>query len=404
MGGSWIRFLSLAIAIGPSFGLFAQDSVISREELGALGSQALRIVGESGARSLPPNVESVRLRIGEYAAARVEEPPETARSTTPEGNMKVQLPVRIKGTNNEGESLSLRPVVEVAGGGLRLLSGSGFRGQLHLGLEDESRPAQSLPLGRSIQMLVTGAADSITPSAVSLDHTNLPFSTVEILARNPADDVQVRIRSDFDPEGIELTIPVVRPVLTIRASPRKIQGYGLETADLVVRAEGAPSEDVPTVVLFSESARPEPPTISLDPATGTATATIRSSGIGLATVTAEVEGLDEAAETIQFVFPWAFAIAALAGGLVGGLYVFLRKRTDETKRIRAGGMAWHLLLGSCAGFLGAVAYSVGLNLLPAGLHPAATVGEALVFVTAGLCAAASEGLVGKLPGASVAKG
>lgn len=404
MGTSLIRFLSLAVVIGPSIGLFAQDSVISREKLGALNSQALRIVGDSGTRSLPPGIESVRLRAGEYAAARVEATPETATSRTPAGNTRVQLPIRIMGMNAAGESLSLRPVVEVAGGGLRLVSGSGFRGRLHLGLEDENRPTQSLSLGRSIQMLVTGAADSITPSEVSLDHTNLPFSIVEILARNPGDDVQVRIRPDFDPEGIELAVPVVRPVLTIRASPKRIQGYGLETADLVVRAEGAPSANVPTVILYSENARPEPATISLDPATGTATATVRSSGIGLATVTAEIEGLDKAAETLQFVFPWAFVIASLAGGLVGGLYVFLRRRTDGTKRVRAGGLAWHLLLGSCAGFLGSVAYSVGLNLLPGGLHPAATVGEALVFVTAGLCAAASEGLVGKLLGASVASG
>ncbi len=89
---------------------------------------------------------------------------------------------------------------------------------------------------------------------------------------------------------------------------------------------------------------------------------------------------------------------------MGGLYQFIRKKSDEAKRINASGLAWHLVLGACAGFLGSVAYSVGLNLLPVGLHPAATVGEALVFVTAGLCAAGSGTLVGKLPGSSTAEG
>ncbi len=57
----------------------------------------------------------------------------------------MQLPVRIVGTNAQGETLTLRPVVEVSGGGLRLLSGSGFSGQIHIGLEDEERPTQTRP-------------------------------------------------------------------------------------------------------------------------------------------------------------------------------------------------------------------------------------------------------------------
>ncbi len=399
-----MRLLVLTAFIGSFHLLLAQGLTVTRDKLGAEASELLHIIDSTGGHDLPPNIESVRLRAGQYAAARLSETPAEATSKTEDGNVRMQLPVRIVGTNAQGETLTLRPVVEVSGGGLRLLSGSGFSGQIHIGLEDEERPTQTRPLGRSIQMLVTGAADSITPSTVSLDHTNLPFQTVDIAARSPSNDVQVHIRSDFDPAGIELSVPVVRPVLSVRASPRTIQGFGLETAELVVAARGAPGDRLPSVTLSSEKSRPEPPVVAIDPATGSGTATVRSSGVGAATVTAEAEGLQSTTETITFVFPWAFAIAALVGGLVGGLYQFIRKKSDEAKRINASGLAWHLVLGACAGFLGSVAYSVGLNLLPVGLHPAATVGEALVFVTAGLCAAGSGTLVGKLPGSSTAEG
>ncbi len=75
-------------------------------------------------------------------------------------------------------------------------------------------------------MLVTGAADSITPSTVSLDHTNLPFQTVDIAARSPSNDVQVHIRSDFDPAGIELSVPVVRPVLSVGRRRGRFKALG----------------------------------------------------------------------------------------------------------------------------------------------------------------------------------
>jgi len=376
--------------------LQAQPSIrVTREAIEAASTSQLKVLSRTGIRTVPSHVESVQMQRGEYAAAHLDE---ALTSTSVGDSVRWQFPIRIIGTNSEGESLSLRPVVEVGGGGLRMISGSGeFGGQIHVGLEDERQPAQSRPLGRMIQMLVTGEAESIAPSAVAINHTNLPFLPVEIKARNPSDVITVRVRPEFDPEGINLPVPVVRPKLTVRASPRTIQGYGLETADLVIRVQGGPPNSSNVVTLVSEQSKPQPSIVAIDTETGTANAVVRSIGIGSATVVAEGDGLLSAAEQIEFAFPWAFMISATAGGIVGGLVRFILLKARQVQKIHYVALLWHLVLGVGAGFLFAVAYAVGVNLFE-NVHPDAKVGEALVFFIAGIGAVRSGRLVGKLPG------
>ncbi len=364
---------------------------ITREGIGAKPADDVRVLSRTGVRRVPAAVESLQLRRGEYAAAKLDEP---VKSTQIGDDMKWQFPIRIVGSNAQGESLSVRPVALLGGGGLVLISSAGvYGGQIHVGLEDERQPTQSRPLGRGIQILLTGA-DSIEPSSVAIDHTNLPFQIVEIKARNPSDEITVRLRPDFDPEGIELPVPVVRPELSILASPSSIQGYGLETADLTVRVVGG-APDGSEVVLVSANSKPEPAVVRIPGATGSASAVVRSIGLGRATIAAEGLGVSASGE-IEFAFPWAFVLSATAGGIIGGLIRFIQLKMKQAEKIRVVPLMWHLVFGVAAGFLVAVACAVGVNLFE-GIRPVATVGEALVLFSSGLGAAMSGPLVGKLP-------
>ena len=357
------RLVAAAWIVGCAFSAvsFAQDVEVRRRELGA---DKVQVLEQGGLRTLPADVTAVSLRRGEFAVAR-DGQVATPRVTATE--IRYQLPIRMIGADATGERVRLRPVVEVGGGGLRYRSPTdGFSARVLLGLEDEDEPARSRPLGRTVRLLVTAEADSTTPESISIDHSNLPFATVEIVALRPGDSVRLRVQPDFDPDGVELSIPVVRPELTLRVSPQRIQGFGLETADLTIRVEGAATAGSLAVTLSSDRSRPEPPVVELDPS-GAATALIRSNGVGTARVVAEGEPLKAADAAIEFAFPWAFAIAALAGGLVGGLIRFLKLKFKDKAKIELVPLIWHVLLGVLIGFVTTAAFSVGINLLS--IHP-----------------------------------
>lgn len=369
--------------------LHAQRIPVDRSLLRA---NDVRILSRTGIRTLPRSIQVAQLSPGEYLIARVGDTATVRASTATE--IRWDLPLRMVGADGTGQRLTLRPVVEVGGGGLRMTpEKGGFAGEILIGIEDEEHPEESRPLGRTIRVLVTANADTTTPNGVSIDHTNLPFVSVRIVALRPGDSVRVRLRPEFDPTGIDLALPVVRPDLSLRASPEQIQGFGLETATLSIRADGIAITDSLAVTLSSNRSRPEPTIVWLG-ASGVTTALIRSSGIDTAIVRAEAAGMQPASVMLLFVTPWAFVIAALSGGLVGGVIRYITLKTQRVEKILFVPLLVHVLLGVLAGFVTAVAYAVGINLL--NVHPTATVGEALVFVIAALGAVTSGTLVSRI--------
>ena len=375
--------LSLLLVSTP---LFAQQ--VLRIDPRTLGMENIRLISPAReAIAVQSAAANVSLRTNEFLIGRSETPiqhillNDTARFT---------LPYKIVGADRSGALVKLSPVIEVGGGGFRFDPNlDAFVGNLFIGLQDELKPEQASPLARAVRMLVTAAADSVGPASVLVNHTNLPFLPVEIVVRRPEETVSVRLRPEFDAVGMELAVPVRRPSLRIEVSPPNIQGLGLETADVTVSAQGAAINGPITVRLSSSGARPEPPTLMLE-GSGTASATIRSRGLGSAELTASSDILQSATATVNFEAPWGFAIAAIAGGLVGGFLRFLMPLIGTTKKLRPRELALQVALGSLAGILTASAYAVGLNFLD--VSPSAVVGEALVFTIAALGALASSTL------------
>jgi hypothetical protein len=93
---------------------------------------------------------------------------------------------------------------------------------------------------------------------------------------------------------------------------------------------------------------------------GSGTVRLRSSGTGEALLRATAPGLGDATTTIVFVWPWVFLLAALTGGVFGGVAAAAQER-------RGGGTApWgaSALKGLFVGVLAALAwYTLGVNLL-----------------------------------------
>jgi hypothetical protein len=110
---------------------------------------------------------------------------------------------------------------------------------------------------------------------------------------------------------------------------------------------------------------------------GVAVTKIRSSGIGVSTITARSLPLKNGETQITFDPPWAFAVAAILGGAIG---VLARRAKPGVGKSRS--VLGNLIAGIALGLLGAVAYAVGVNLT--GYVPQAKVGEALVFFVAGI--------------------
>src|SRR5712691_1971982 len=319
----------------------AQERVIPKSQLLALfrdslQASKLRVIAGGRTETITAAASAWRLRPGQFitAAAGSVVTPATPFPQPIKGDL-LALPFRYLATNAAGTAtLYLRPTVEIKGGGLRYAGAArGFRGAFLLGLEDSLQYAESHVLAPGIRFAVTADADSVQPSAIAVTHTNLPFEEIVVLvAAAPTDSVRVHIRPQFNPEGVDLWLPIQRPALTLRPSPERVQGFGLETTTLSIgRGGGAPPEGR-AVVLTADRGNPEPKKVRLSDA-GTAFARIRSAGLGTAVIRAESPPYAPAEARVEFVFPLAFLVAALLGGSLGGVVRALQGQPPETRRL-----------------------------------------------------------------------
>ncbi len=330
---------------------------------------------------LPATVDSMRLRPGEYFVLRTA--PAATKHVSPGGDsLRFEIPILLSGRDAAGAVLDARPTVEVEGGGLRYEPGRGdFAGSIMLGLLSATAPASIQRLGREVHLLVTATADSLDSAQVTLDHTNLPFKRIRLVALSaPPDTVMVHIRTDLDTGAVTIPVPVLRPALKLSVSPKRIAGFGLEDATLAITTQAFGRPDTLVVTVTAAKGKVQSPQVPLSRA-GTAVSSIRSRGLGHDTVTAASPPLLPGTDTVDFVFPWAFLIAALTGGLVGGLIHQAQAKWTGKERARWRAFVTGVLVAALVGIVVAAAYALGINLADI---PPGKAGEALVFVTAAL--------------------
>lgn len=272
-----------------------------------------------------------------------------------------------------GERLHvLIPLVEIEEGGLRFdPAKNAYVGSILIGLLDKDNPAAADSLGREVVMQITGEVQSL--EAVRLRTMNIPFQRVMLsVARPRGDSVLIRLRPTFDPRGgSDIWVPIRRATLSLHASPRRIAGFGLEIAELIVMNQD--NEETVPVALISNLAKPNPSQVRATQEG--AVSRIRSSGVGTDTVRL-AGGAYQGFAVVQYAWPISFLLAAIFGGLFGGVLNALSTKRHSDPRTVAflGGQ------GALTGIVGAVLYAVGINVV--GWAPSAEYGEALMFAVA----------------------
>jgi hypothetical protein len=269
------------------------------------------------------------------------------------------LPTRYLATDAAAATtLVLRPIY-VSGAPLAYVPAEHlFRGDLLIGVEDSASPSVAVTLAKPIEFQFAGDADTLSPAALEVNHTNLPLDTVKVSATNPGDSVRVHIVPELDPNGIDIWLHVA-PVLTFLEIPGQVEGLGLEDAVVVVGIVGTTIRDTALVTLTTTDGTFESSQVKLGPG-GTTTAHLRSRGIGPVTLSAIAPGLDAVTGTVTFVFPWMFLIAALLGGTFGGTVKWLNGPTHTSSAWAATAVR-----GAAVGAIAAIVYyAIRVNLLP----------------------------------------
>lgn len=342
----------------------------------------LRIVAPTGVRALLVQDTSIALRAREILAVQDHSSYKISRvGGQTRWNLPYQflVPTRAVGVSpGPSQPQHLRLAALIEGGGLRFQPAIGaFMGILLIGLEDVDRPASAEPLPSPIHIQLVADVDAVDPGELTLEGTNVAgFKPVKLKQIEARDSVRVHIRPEFDPTGSDIWVPVQRSEVKLSVSPPKIQGFGLEVATLLVQLPPGIRPD--GHVVFTPSAG------NLDPndvptGTGVVKSFIRSRGHGQAHVTATCAPFRSGSTEVEFVWPFAFVIAALLGGLLGGAV----GQRDVIEKSWRSGLA-HVLTGVGVGVIVAGAYAAGINLLPATLTVNTTISEVAVFVVAAI--------------------
>ena len=247
-----------------------------------------------------------------------------------------------------------------------------FQGRIAVGLVELGVKGPPKPLPAAVLFQTLGDVTA-NPEEAEVKSTSPPFRRVLITARDPRDKVELRVFST-GMEPVVVAVPVERARLQLAAKPQ-LQGWGLESTEVIVSASDGPGSKGQEVVLHPPALGTLSPTTLRLLENGRNTATLRSESTGTVTLTASSSALGAPEPLkIEYQFPARFLLSGLIGGLVGG---FLRKGVKRTGTRR---LVIDLALGVLTGAVVLGLFVLGVNVTGFPLPSAG--GEALVFVVA----------------------
>lgn len=255
-----------------------------------------------------------------------------------------------------------------------------FDGALSVFLQDSDRPAEQQSLQQPVILEVAAPVERIDPQRISLTHTNLPSTSISFQADHPADSVAVRLITSVHTEGYTAFLPV-QPVLDFPGPGQTLQGWGIEQVPVTIQLKGISGQQTYSVTLEAFDGSVSPTSLTLrggEPQT----VHFRSRGLQGGALRANNPLLGMAETRFTYRIPYAFLIAALLGGMIGGYFRF--SGGDSTQ----GSAGRRFLSGLLGGILGAGAYSLGVNLLGDYFPSFPYFSEIVTFVVAALAGGA----------------
>jgi len=184
------------------------------------------------------------------------------------------------------------------------------------------------------------------------------------------------VYSSVTRQPVSVSVPVERPRLTLTLSPARLQGWGLETGEVLIAAADGAAAAKATVVLSATLGELDPKQLTLDD-NGQAHALLRSTSIGSATLNAASPPFAPAALSVVYEWPLRFLLAAGIGGLVGGIVRCGVKRGVAWRRV-----GLELLVSLLTGLIVFALFVLGVNVI--GFALPARGGEVLAFVVSAL--------------------
>jgi len=258
--------------------------------------------------------------------------------------------------------------------------------QLVVGL-DLTNQGGSIPLRPAItvQFFPTGA--EVQPARVVLTNSGaVGYQEVELYCQRRDSLAAVTVRSDLgEVHYADIELDVALGALKVTPLEDRILGLGLGTTRLTVQRlaeDGLPlaSPDPLTLQFTAVGGGKLSPESGLTilPGASSATAELRSRGLGFRTFTATAGPIAGSAE-IRFTPPLAFLFATLIGGAIGGFTRSFRKSAPEDPTPRP---VWNLVEGCVVGLVAVCAVTAGLVI--GGLPTPALGTEVGAFVAASL--------------------
>lgn len=347
---------------------------------------AMVVTGRDGAiREVSPNTKSITVAPGEYVFAKTAE--KSTEVSAPAGTgTALQLPVTLATVGATGAQIALGIVVRTGGGLMPRVDAPQYEGRIYVGLVNTLDPLTAIALPAPVQVTLAGPVDSITPDQPRFEATNT-FVPVTVIARDPRNPVELRVSTGVDIDETVVPVAVFSASVSVVMSVPSIAGFGFETADVTVQANGIPNLVGMPVTLFLQGGGGSflpASQLSLD-ASGRAIGKLRSSGLSPNVVVAAALGNGATAQAapIQYVGPFAWLAFAVGGGVMGGV---LKQLTGKRRAWLAATVVSVVL-----GFLAAGLYMLGVSTIP--MVPAGTGGQLVVTVVAALSAIGGVGLL-----------
>ncbi len=385
LGGAVVAFMCVRPAQAAAQDGAARTVALDRTEIERLLDMerppaALAIVGGSMVDTVASDAAVVRLAPGEYLAARLAE---LVQPATREGD-RLRLPIRYARPDARGAvELRLIPAIEFEPGGLRYAAErQTYEGAFLIGLQDLVEPEARRALSPPIRLRLSAEDGTVSPSAVELTHTNIPFVRVVVRARVPAESLAVRVRPEFDERGVAVHLPVRPPAVAVTPSSARILGFGLETVTITLTTPMAGLTSGATVSVAVDRGTAAPASLVLGHA-GDAVFTLRSRGLGPATVTVAGPSILGGTTIVEFVWPVTLLLAALLGAALGVGASAVREPAPSRRRSRLRALGGALALGTVAGLVSAVALAAVANVTPVEIPIRLAEATVLLLATAG---------------------
>lgn len=165
----------------------------------------------------------------------------------------------------------------------------------------------------------------------------------------PGDELKSSVAVQREPGAIKLSLPST-----------ELPAFGVGSGDLTVSLLGRDGMPIaaaqPLAIQLSSRRLHQPATLLIDAGKSTASAEIRTTGIGADRVVAQ-SGVWRDELPVQLVFPVAAIVAAVAGGALGGATRYLRNKGKRSsllaRRVIEGLFVGVILVGAAwAGFVG----------------------------------------------------